>query len=373
MKLYYIADVRLPTERAHGLQIMKMCEEFARRGLEVELLIPNKTNHVDAAADPFEYYGISRIFKIHTVRSFDFLGKTIRMGKILYWLDRAVFLWLLRFEKFEENSIVYSRDPSFLSCVRGNGYTRVAELHSLENISKKNLVLVDSIVTLTSIMKAELVGQGIFESKILVAPDGVDLDLFGTQISQKEAREKLNLPFDKKIVLYTGHLYSWKGAETLAEAAKEFDENTLFLFVGGVEPEFSRFIAQYKNIANIRALSFQKHERIPLYMKAADILVLPNSAKSLMSRSYTSPLKLFEYMASGRPIVASDLPSIREVLSEKNAVLATPDDAHSFALAIRIITNDQQKARILSGQALQDVEKYTWAKRAEYIISSVPQ
>ena len=82
-----------------------------------------------------------------------------------------------------------------------------------------------------------------------------------------------------------------------------------------------------KGSENILVLGHKPHKTMPVFLKAADVLVLPNSAKEEISRSYTSPLKLFEYMASGRPIVASDLPSIREVLNENNSLLVSPDSS----------------------------------------------
>jgi glycosyltransferase involved in cell wall biosynthesis len=85
-----------------------------------------------------------------------------------------------------------------------------------------------------------------------------------------------------------------------------------------------------------------------------------------VSNAFTSPLKLFEYMAAGRPIVASDLPSIREILAhERNALLITPGNPQAVTAAIRRLNDDRALGRRLAGQALIDAAEYTWAKRAE--------
>lgn len=110
------------------------------------------------------------------------------------------------------------------------------------------------------------------------------------------------------------------------------------------------------------------HQEIPYWLKAADVLVLPNSAKEKISRFYTSPLKLFEYMASGTPIVASDLPSIREVLNEKNAVLVKPDSPEFLTAGIMKVLENPYLSDKISKQAFQDVQNYTWEKRAEKIL-----
>jgi glycosyltransferase involved in cell wall biosynthesis len=100
-------------------------------------------------------------------------------------------------------------------------------------------------------------------------------------------------------------------------------------------------------------------------LRGTDVLVLPNPA-SAISSSFTSPLKLFEYMASGRPIVASDLPSLREVLRDgENALLAEPGNAAALTRGILRIKNDAALGERLARQAVEDVRQYTWARRAE--------
>jgi glycosyltransferase involved in cell wall biosynthesis len=101
------------------------------------------------------------------------------------------------------------------------------------------------------------------------------------------------------------------------------------------------------------------------YLKAADVLVLPNTA-TLVSRTYTSPLKLFEYMAAGRPIIASDLPAFREVLrDEENALLVPPENPEALASAAVRLIRDPELSERLARRAFDDVEAYSWAKRAE--------
>jgi len=110
---------------------------------------------------------------------------------------------------------------------------------------------------------------------------------------------------------------------------------------------------------------------IPKYLKSADVLVLPNSAKSTISLLYTSPMKLFEYMASCRPIIASDLPALREILNSKNSFLVAPDNARSLADGIRKILGDNDLAETISDQAAHDVLQYTWQKRASFILVEI--
>ena len=108
---------------------------------------------------------------------------------------------------------------------------------------------------------------------------------------------------------------------------------------------------------------------VPKYLAASDVLVLPNSEKGLSE--FTSPLKLFEYMAAKRPIVASDLPSLREILSESNAVMVRPDDPAALAEGIQKVLEDEELAKKLAGNAYIDVQQYSWDKRAMRILEFV--
>jgi glycosyltransferase involved in cell wall biosynthesis len=205
----------------------------------------------------------------------------------------------------------------------------------------------------------------------MVSPDGVDLEQFQITDTKESARAKLGLPQEAKLVVYTGHLYSWKGADTLADAASTLERGTLVLFVGGTENDVELFKGKYGEKGNVMILGNKPHDSIPLYLRAADVLALPNSGKEKISQLYTSPMKLFEYMASGTPIVASDLPSLREVLNDKNAVLVPPDSPMELARGLKELLADSGNASVLARQALGDVEQYDWKKRAGGILSYI--
>jgi glycosyltransferase involved in cell wall biosynthesis len=175
---------------------------------------------------------------------------------------------------------------------------------------------------------------------------------------------------DKQLAIYTGHLYEWKGASVFAEAAAQL-ENVRALIVGGTEEDVRRLRAEVseRGWKNVEVIGYVAPDQIPFYQVAADVVVLPNSAKSEISRLHTSPLKLFEYMASGTPIIASDLPSLREVLRDnENAILVEADEAKALANGIKKILDDRPLADRLAAAARKDVEAMTWAARAESVI-----
>jgi glycosyltransferase involved in cell wall biosynthesis len=164
-------------------------------------------------------------------------------------------------------------------------------------------------------------------------------------------------------------LYDWKGAQILAESSKQIEDCKL-IFVGGTINNVKEFKLKNKEFKNISILGHQPFKKIPKYLKSADVLILPNSAQDKQA-NWTSPIKLFQYMVSKKPIIASDLPSIREVLNESNAIFFKPDDPKDLAEKIKYILNNPEKAKSISAQARIDVQNYTWDKRAESIINFI--
>ncbi len=367
MKFYYIVNARIPTEKAHGVQIMKMCEAFAKNGLDVELVVPNRINYLED--DPFDFYNVKRSFKIDKLFTIDL----IKFGRVGFLIENLLFSFSAFIYLFlKTDSIFYTRDEIsafFLSLISKKVFWEVHE-GRFNFFVRQNLKRTTGIIVISDNLKSFLASKGLDKNKIFVARDGVDLDQFTFNKSSQSCRRKLDLPQDKKIVLYTGHLYEWKGADILAETAKYLDDNFLVLFVGGLERDVKKFKERYY-ANNINFIGWRSYDLMPYYMKAADALVLPNSGKEDISRFYTSPMKLFEYMASGRPIIASDLPSIREILNESNAVLVEPNQPLQLAGGIKKIIADNSLSERLARQAQLDVVKYSWQNRAKNILDFI--
>lgn len=373
MKLIYIANARMPTDMAHGIQIMKMCEAFALAGLAVELIVPKRFNKIKA--DPFDYYEVKRIFKITKLFCLDLL--IWQLGKFGFLAESLTFLLSVRFYLwFKKFDIVYLRLP--MAGLFFKNY--ILEIHTLNNkvsfIKKKTWLAAKKIVVLTSYIKNGLIKQGIAEDNIMVAPDGVDLNQFAVKIDKKEARIKLNLPLDKKIILYSGSFnlnnwFDWKGIDIILAAAKLFNSNNyLFVLVGGEDKE-NELLKSRNSLTNVRLVSHQLQKIIPYYLKAADILLLPNKKGNLNSEQHTSPLKLFEYMASGVPIIASDLPSLREILNQNNSCLIEPNNPVALAEKIKSLFLKPDLEKAIAGQARLDANNYSWEKRVNKIINFI--
>ncbi len=376
MKLVYIANVRMPTEKAHGLQIMKMCESFACQGAEVELIVPWRFNPFKE--DPFDFYGVKKNFKITKVPSFDLINA---FGRIGFWLQSLSFSKFAQiYAIFRRSDIIYSRDalPLFwLSFYKKNIFW---ETHAgvFNFIVKRVIKKCAGIIAISQGLKDFYVKKGADADKILVVPDAVDLEEFDIKISKSGAREKLGLPQDKKLIGYSGMLRTMgmeKGIDIAIESLKFLDKNAALVLVGGRDEdiEFYRKEAEESGLTErVLFVGQIKHQEVPLYLKAFDVLIAP-FPENEHYKFYMSPLKIFEYMASGAPIVASDLPSIREILNNDNAVLVKPGDPATLAEGIKKVLQNQSFADRISSNAYSDVREYTWEKRAETILKFLCQ
>lgn len=368
--LYYITYTHIPSKKAFGYAIAKMCSSLAAH-TPVTLIIPRSAER-EVTEDIFTFYNVPRNFAVREMPCLDlfrfkWLGKHIPflLRKVTFSISVLFGLTIAR------EDVCYSRDLFSLVLLRLKTSQLFLEIHFLSKLDAVTIRLAHlahKIVVITSFLKQELIALRYKENDILVAADAVDLADFAIpHSSQNELRAKLGLPQDKKIVLYWGNLIRWKGVYTLVDAVQYLPVDMQLVVVGGNEdtlPEFRRYVAGTEFAGRISVLGFKKHLEQAEYLWASDVLVIPNSGKERISSHNTSPLKLFEYMASGVPIVASDLPSMREIISEDNAFFAKPDDARDLAAVISRVNQNPDEAKKRAERAAELVKKYDWKNRA---------
>jgi len=383
MRLFYVANARIPTEKAHGLQVMKMCEAFADFGLEVELIIPRRKNPIKK--DAFDFYGIKRNFKIKKVFALD-PPYVKGLGLVTLYLQNislglSMFLRVLfNPRKYSTDSIFYFRDrfsPWLLALINRKVFIEFHAFRSHFGQFKFLFPRLGGMILLTKKAKEDFINLGVGEEKILIAPDSVDLDIFNLNISKEEARNKLRLPLSKKIIIYTGRFKTMgmdKGLGDILRAIKLSDNtHILFIAVGGSEEEikfYKRVVDDLSVSAQVNFIGLVPQNELAVYQKAADALLMPFPLNEHYAY-YMSPLKMFEYMASKRPIIASDLPSIREVLSENSSIIIEPCNPASLAEGIKKCLSDNELANKIAEQAFDDIHNYTWNKRVKNIMDFI--
>ena len=172
------------------------------------------------------------------------------------------------------------------------------------------------------------------------------------------------------VVAYAGHLYPWKGSDAVLHAIARVP-GARGLIIGGHprEADWARVHELARSLGvfdRVTFTGFVASADVPARLAAASILVVPTVATP--SARYTSPLKLFEFRSLGRPIVATDLPSVREIISDDvNGLIVPPGDPDAMAGAIVRLADHPELSERLARRAFDDVEAYSWRRRAERV------
>lgn len=373
MKILYVAPIRLPTEKAHGIQIMETCAALTRAGVTVELVIPDRRTQIKE--DAFAYYHIKERFLITRLRVPD----TVEYGKFGFLFYAVIFAIRAAYYALRARAdFIYTRDPTSVSVCALAGVRPLAwELHTAHPAVPRFIMRrVNALLPITRGLKDWYASRAAPLAGIHVAPDAVDLSIFNAvkDRAQERAalRARLGIPPESKIALYIGSfgLYVWKGVD-VARGAAEYAPEVHWLFVGGTPAECEKLTRGAPK--QVMTLPRTRREDIAKLLCAADVLLLPNKSGDTASERDTSPMKLFEYMASGVPIVASDIASLREILDEHTAFLIPPDNPQALAESVRNVLADRPQAERRANAARTAVEAYTWDKRAEGMLNFLKQ
>lgn len=376
-KLIYISNARMPTEKAHGYQIMKMAEGFCKLGLQVELVLPKRQNPVKD--DIFSFYGLNGLegnLKIKKLPCLDLIQQDKYLGHFAFLLEVFTYsISLFFYVLFKKADVFYTRDKVFLPLTLFKK-NFVLEAHSFPrrySFYRLYIKRLKGVVVLTKRLKEMFAEKGVIEDKIFVSPDGVDLATFALEMGKEQARARHNLPLAQKIIGYFGRFRTMgeeKGIGEVLQALVFLPKEVIFLAVGGSKED----VAFYQRKAEVlkvesRVILKQRVDRPTLaqYQKACDLLLMP-FPNTQHYAYYMSPLKMFEFMASQRPILTSDLPSVREVLNEGNAFFVKADNIDALSKGIEFALSNEDLAEARVEQAFKDVQQYSWQKRAEKII-----
>ncbi len=371
MKILYISQGNIPSKWAHTFQAMKMADALAGEVDELTLLTSGGLLHEGGeSTDCADLYGTGDRFSIVRLPIFWKLE-----GPFITWwksprFDRAAALYA----RCASPDMVYTRSAyAGRLCINLGLKTVIelhmggehSELHHIVSVARNPRLL--GVVTISPALQRRYVQSGIPEEKILVWPDAVDVDAFDRLPEKMALRKQLNLAQEAPVATYCGHLYPNRGIEEILQCARQLP-SVSFLLIGGWDEDIERIKPEAATFGNVCCAGFIPNSRVPAYLKASDVLLMPYPA-TCDTAEWMSPLKLFEYMAAGRAIVATDLPALRVHLTHGcNAHLVPPGDADGMAGAIRSIIADGEYARNLGLAARRDVAAFTWNKRARAIV-----
>ncbi len=322
-----------------------------------------------AQRDLCEFYGLQQPVKVHTFRFprrvFPYLalihGLRMRPQLIYTWVPQVAVLalrlgWPVIFEVHLPPTGTFG--PLWYRLFSQlPGHKRMASVtHALYRILETDY------------------GIRLDPDQVIIAPNGVDLERYTDLPTPPEARARLGLP-QKFTVLCSGHLYAGRGVELFLELAGYFPD-LHFLWVGGrtKEVKYWEERRQQLHLQNVTFYGFVPNHLLPMFQAAADVLLMPYeqsigiSSGKIDSAAVASPMKMFEYLASGRPIITSDLPVIHEILEEKTAIFCPPAATEAWKMALQHLREDHSLRLQLGREAFNRARAYTWRERARRIL-----
>lgn len=403
LRLVYAGNFEWPAPQARSIQSLHTAHALARAGAQVLMPTIRPREQVAGESQPeaLAHYGLnphanlrfrplpvlrvphrlSRI-DIHarlavTNLSYCALAAGLVVASMRSWRpdwiltrDPRVAWTFIRLRRLTGVPVIYEVHELFATRPRDNRSLSADELWGVSERTRRLetdiLTRADRLITLTEACRGLILQEhGVDPGRVQAIPDGTAL------CARAPAAQK------DRTIFYVGQLYRWKGVDTLVEALARVSDSRLVV-VGsgntdnGVDADLARLthLAENKGVADrVEFRPFVPYREVGSQLRSAAVAALP-LPDLLMSRFFTSPLKLFDYMAAGVPIVASDLPAVREVLRhEDNGLLVPPDDPGALASALRRLLDDRDLGRRLAEQANRDVQAYTWDRRAERMLS----
>lgn len=374
LRVFYVGSHPLFTKGASAIHMLKMCQAMANLGISVECVLPGRIRKKRL----FEFYDITTPFRVTSI--------SIASGPARRPLHGLLSAFYARRKK-KDYDFALTRDLVFsYFSTKIFGIPTVYDAHHppVNHLAKKIIGSFSRSPSLIGMsfnsdgLRRIYASLGIAGRNPVVAPNGVERKMLEEKYDMSSLRTSLGLPLGKKIVCYCGNTYRGRGLELLVRVAGRMPD-VQFLVVGGREWDnlFWCEMARETGAENFRMEGFVRQEKVPDYLRASDVLVMPYSSGMTIedgteAGEFTSPLKLFEYMAAAKPIVATAVPSVLEILRHgENSVLVPPDDEEEFLRALGLVLSDQRLCARISRRARSDAAGYTWEKRVERIIDGI--
>ena len=352
----YIAEIFLPNTSAYSTHVIKMCDNLSKKFDSCELFIINSITKNSFKDIKHKYLLTSKKdFKITNVTSFT---KSINI------YERLIFgFCVAKILKKKETDLIISRSliASFFLCIFG--VKHFLEIHHvLKGLTKFifiNLDFINSKSIKRVIFISKILSKKFKVDRKLILHDAIDLDNF----SKNKRVNKI------KNVGYIGSLFDGRGIDTIKKLS--IMNPDLNFFIIGKRRKDKKKLTSTKNL---KFLNFVEYKKVPSLLSKFDILLMPYkkivniNSSNLNTAEYCSPLKMFDYLASGKAIISSKLGGINEVLKhKKNSFLVEGDDIHKWNRALQLLKNDKHLVKKISANALLTSKQHTWLGRIKKI------
>lgn len=368
MKIWYISDSVLPSERANGVNIVKMCESFSKLGHDVTLVLPSLSS---IKGDIIDYYNIK--YPINVV----YIPINSTKGWLYYYGYKT---YLFCKQNIGSIELIYSRFPFSLFLISKLKKSIIVELHGeIWKTGLINNIAIKAVLKTKALKKIVFISpemKNIYEKKFsnIINKKSL-LEYYYSAAEAPTNNNKLSLRGVHKVNIgYVGSFNKGRGLEIIFELAKEFGEFGFHL-AGAPEAELQHHrVSQHNNIYYYGHLS---HKNTGEFRNSCDILLAPYQEdvripSGINTVTFMSPIKIFEYMSSRKPMIVSDLASLRNVLDEKVTYLCNPTNFQEWKLTLLNIVNNPEQAQLLANNAFEKFfNNYTWEIRAQKILQNI--
>lgn len=381
LKLLYLHNVHIESTAANLVQVISMCNAFSQAGYLVTLVLGSRSmDETSGRAFLDQRFSLDNRVQLCFIRR--------RFPQKIQ--KHVSFLYLGRIIRRINPDLLFVRDPRFFKAALHSRRPVILELHHirmhignrilnhvferwiLKGAQKKQCI---KVVAVSHALSDFWIKKGIAGDKIMALHDGFSPELFGQELPREAARKTLDLPMDRKIVVYSGNLQPNRGIEYILQLADYFHD-VLFLLVGG-DPDRKKYYERVcfeRHISNIQLVGHQPHNQVPVYLQAADIL-LAMWSDQVPTIQYCSPLKVFEYLMAGIPMVVPGYPTILEVVEDRvDSFVAQPDNPQSFReiLQLALQADEATREEITANARQKAIKQYSWDHRAAALIRQIP-
>ena len=357
-KINYIAEINLKSKSAYKHQVLKMCDEFSKKGFKINLFIINSNN-----------ISFKKLKKNHILKNHFTIIQVFKNINNLNFLLRFIFALKIFFILKDKREILYSRSvlSSFIFSILGlknfleihqplSGFTKL-----IFYLFRKKILYKTKVIFINKNLNKHF---SVKNKNFLISDDGVDL---------KDFILKDKIKFRNSCV-YTGSLFEGKGIELIKEIAKKTKDFDFYVY-GDLSTTSQKMINECSKIKNIKLFGHVEYNKIPKILRSHKIILMPYSKavygnhKSANLSNYMSPLKLFDYLAAGRIIIASKNNSYSHILkNDKNSILCNSSNVDEWIKAIKKVSSNKYNWKKIQNNSIKTSKFFSWQIRVNNII-----
>ena len=354
---YYIAEIFLPNKSAYSTHVMKMCNELSLKFTSTKLLLFNSDKNLT-------FSKLRKNYILRGKKSF-FIKNFFQNQKKVNFIKRIIFaLKVANYLKDKDKDFVITRSlitSFFLSLYKIHHKVEIHnEIKGLTKFLLVNLNFINSSYVERVVFISSKLSEKFSVKRKIILHDAVDINNF------KKPKLKKNI----KNIGYLGSFYEGRGIDLIIELAKQNLDLRFYLIGKDKNFKFDKKIS-----SNVKILNHVPYSKVPSLLFNLDILLMPYqknvqvNSKNLNTALYCSPLKMFDYLASGKVIISSNLPGIREILKDKiNSLIVESNNVHQWNNAIRNILKNKKLSKKICLNAYKTAINNTWEKRVNKMI-----